>query len=135
MKGLICALSVLAILVLSSGPAHAASKGSMQRDVWSLELDNTAVDATTMTVYYMGKRLQVVSLITVPGGVQGFSQSMPKPGKGIRRVIIDVDPPDNGRVTARINQGAIVAVSEDLGSVAGGPGQSYRLVFDVAGPP
>ena len=66
--------------------------------------------------------------MSVPAG-DTVQQVFTKPGKNVRRIIIEVDPPTNGalfgQATARIVQGAdqFIDVISDL--------HDARLVFDV----
>ena len=126
MKKLMCAL---AVLMLTCSPAQALFMGTLQREAWTLEIASASPDGTTAaTVYYLGNRLQVVEIMSVPAG-DTVQQVFTKPGKNVRRIIIEVDPPTNGalfgQATARIVQGAdqFIDVISDL--------HDARLVFDV----
>ena len=125
MKKLMCAL---AVLMLTCSPAQALFMGTLQREAWTLEIASASPDTTAVTVYYLGNGLQVVEIMSVPA-VDTVQQVFAKPGKNVRRIIIEVDPPTNGalfgQATARIVQGAdqFIDVISDL--------HDARLVFDV----
>jgi hypothetical protein len=125
MKKLMCAL---AVLMLTCSPAQALFMGTLQREAWMLEIASASPDTTAATVYYLGNGLQVVEIMSVPAGGT-VQQVFAKPGKNVRRIIIEVDPSTNGalfgQATARIVQGAdqfidVISALHDA-----------RLVFDV----
>lgn len=125
MKKLMCAL---AVLMLTCSPAQALFMGTLQREAWMLEIASASPNTTAATVYYLGNRLQVVEIMSVPAG-DTVQQVFAKPGKNVSRIIIEVDPPTNGalfgQATARIVQGAdqFIDVISDM--------HDARLVFDV----
>jgi hypothetical protein len=125
MKKLMCAL---AVLMLTCSQAQALFMGTLQREDWTLEIASSSPDGTTaVTVYYLGNGLQVIEIMSVPAG-DTVQQVVAKPGKNVRRIIIEVDPPNNGVLfgaTARIVQGAdqFIDIISEL--------RDARLVFDV----
>jgi len=102
MKTLMCAL---AVLLLTCSTAQALFMGTLQREAWMLEIASASPDTTAVTVYYLGNGLQVMEIISVPAG-DTVQQVFAKPGKNVRRIIIEVDPSPNGAATVRIVQGA-----------------------------
>jgi hypothetical protein len=122
MKKLMCAL---AVLMLTCSQAQALFMGTLQGEDWTLEIASSSPDGTTaVTVYYLGNGLQVIEIMSVPAG-DTVQQVVAKPGKNVRRIIIEVDPPNNGGATARIVRGAdqFIDVISEL--------RDARLVFDV----
>jgi hypothetical protein len=117
----------LAVLILTCSPAQALFMGTLQRETWTLEIASASPDATAVTVYYLGNGVQVVEIMSGPAGVT-VQQVFAKPGKTVRRIIIEVDPTTSGVLfgaTVRIVQGAdqFIDVISDL--------RDARLVFDV----
>jgi hypothetical protein len=86
----------LAALIWICAPAQAEYKGELPRDRdFTINVDNSAVTGkTAITVYYLGNRPDEIEF-TAPAGAQ-VSYVAPKPGKGVTRVIVQVDPPTNG---------------------------------------
>ena len=126
MRRLICAL---AVLMLVSSPAQASFKGTLRGDTpWSVEIitgengGNTAV-----TVYYLGRTLDIEAIFSVPPGVS-FEQDLLKPGGRVRRIIVEVDMPTGGAALVKVTQG--IFVHED-GIQNTEPGGTSRIVFDV----
>jgi hypothetical protein len=118
----------LAVLLLTCSPAQALFKGTLQREAWMLEIASASSDTMAVTVYYLGSGLQVMEIITVPAA-ETVQRVFATPRRGVRRIIIEVDPPANGllfgQATARIVQGAdqFFDVIADL--------HDARLVFDI----
>ena len=125
MKILMCAV---AVLLSTCSPAHALFMGTLQREAWTLEIASASPEITAVTVYYLGSGLQVIEIMKVPP-VDTVQRVFPKPRRGVRRIIIEVDPAASGTVfgqaTARIVQGAdqFIEVIADL--------HDARLVLDV----
>ncbi len=128
MKRLTCTLAALALVMSAYIPAQAEFKGTLKRDQpWMLEINNASYDNATATVYYLGRDLEVAELVTVPSG--GTVQTnITKPGRGVRRVIVEVDEAVNGEGTMRIVQGANAFSSNFTISREG---DTCRWVFDV----
>ena len=125
MKKLLCAL---VMLIMSGSPAQALFMGTLQREAWTLEIASASPATTAVTVYSLGNGLQMLAILSVPAGAT-VQQDFAKPGKTVRRILIEVDPPPAGtlfgQATARIVQGAnqVIDVIADL--------HDARLVFDV----
>ncbi len=125
MKILMCAL---AVLLLTCSPAQARFMGTLQREAWMLEIASASPDITAVTVYYLGSGLQVIEIMKVPPA-DTVQRVFAKPRRGVRRIIIEVDPAANGTVfgqaAVRIVQGAdqFNEVISDL--------HDARLVLDV----
>ena len=118
MKKLMCAL---AVLMLTCSPAQALFMGTLQREAWMLEIASASPDTTAVTVYYLGNGLQVMEIISVPAG-DTVQQVFAKPGKNVRRIIIEVDAPAGATIPVDIIQNGSIAVTI----------QGYgRLVFEV----
>ena len=102
--------------------------GTLQRDAWMLEFASASPDTTAVTVYYLGSGLQVIELMQVPPA-DTVQRVFAKPRRGVRRILIEVDPVANGSVfgqaTVRIVQGVdqFNAIISDL--------HDARLVLDV----
>lgn len=130
MKKLMCAL---AVLILTCSTAQAVFKGTLQRDAWVMEFASSSAGTTAITVYYLGRELRVKGIISVPAAAT-VQHTFPKPGSGVKRIIIEADPPtcdpaacggsSFGGGTFRIVQGAdqFNDVIEDL--------HDARLVLD-----
>ncbi len=128
MKRLTCTLAALALVMAISIPASAEFKGTLQRNQpWLLEIVSGSVDPISATVYYLGRDVEVVEIVTVPAG-EVFHRNIPKPGRGVRRVVVDVDPVFQGTFAIRVNQGAGVF---GTGFESFREGDTFRWVFDV----
>ena len=136
MKRLTCTLATLALVMATSIPARAEFKGTFQRDVpWMLEITSASFDNITATVCYLGRNLEVIELVTVQPGTT-VQVNIPKPGRGVRRVVVDVDLPFPESLTeppvsfARIRmvQGGLSFIDVITSS---GPGDTHRFVFNV----
>ena len=124
MKRLICAL---AVLVLAYNPAQAEFKGTLQRNqAWLLEVASASTGDTAVTVYYLERRFDVIETVSVPPALT--VQRTFSIGRGVTRIIVEVDPILFGQVTVRVVQGADQFIST-VASTRGG--DSFRLVFDV----
>jgi len=125
-------LAALAMVMMTTIPAQAEFKGTLQRDQdWLLEINNESPDSTTATVYYLGKNLEVIEILTV-SAAETIQQTIPKPGRGVRRAIVEVDPTFNPSG----NYGAIVRVVQGAPNftsrcISTREGDTFRLVFDV----
>lgn len=131
LKRLISTFACTFALLISTCPTvHAEFKGQMRRDLdWSLNVDNSSTTGgTAITVYYLGSRGGDIEFRTVPGGdrVQLF---FPKPGRGVRRIIIEVDPPNNHTIPVDLSQPPYI------GSIAETVVGRGHLVFDVVDVP
>jgi hypothetical protein len=127
MKRLTCTLAALALVMVTSIPAPAEFKGTLQRDQsWFLEINSQSVDTTIATVYYLGRDLEVIEIVKVPAATT-VQQTIPKPAKGVRYAIVEVDLPVNGQAGVRVIQ---VATNFDEHITWSHPGDSFRFVFD-----
>lgn len=100
MKRLICTLAGLATLIWTCPPAQAEFKGTLPRDLdLILNVDNSSSSGQTgVTVIYLGRgRIDDIEMRTVAsGGRVQFVFSRPE--RGVRRIIVEVDPPLNSTV-------------------------------------
>jgi hypothetical protein len=112
----------LAALIWICAPARAEYKGELPADRdFTINVDNSAVTGkTAITIFYLGKRPDEVEF-TAAVGAQ-VSYAAPKPGKGVTRVIVQVDPPTNGAPSIEV-VGAASFPHNCLGHTV--------LVFDV----
>ncbi|MCM3900104.1 MAG: hypothetical protein ND866_00200 [Pyrinomonadaceae bacterium] len=127
----------LALLISTCPPAQADHQGELRRDLaWNLNVDNSSASAkTSVTVHYLISRndeieisREEIEIFTIPSGSPDPNAGrvqlrFPKPGRGVRRIIIDVDPPINTSITVNVSQFA--AFPADIGPGFG------RLVFDI----
>jgi hypothetical protein len=127
MKRLIATYAcALAVLVWTCAPVRAETFGTLAHDQdWTLQVTNSTNDYGAVRVYYVGRALDVIDVFTVPASTaQGNSvveRTLPAPGKRVKQVVIEVDPPfGEGGCQFRINNGAQSAI---IGS--------YRLVLAV----
>jgi len=125
-------LAALAMVMMTTIPAQAEFKGTLQRDQdWLLEINNESPDSTTATVYYLGKNLEVIEILTV-SAAETIQQTIPKPGRGVRRAIVEVDPTFNPNLqnhfTFRVVQGVNSFLSDCTSTREG---DTFRFVFDV----
>src|SRR5258708_7943779 len=84
----------LAVLLWSSAPLRANYKGTLRADEdMTTNVDAAAATApVALTVYYLGKgRIEDIELTTVPPGTLK-QYVFSRPGRGIKRVIFDVEP-------------------------------------------
>ena len=120
MKRLTCALATLALVLCTYVPARAEYQGTLPNDQdWTLTITNTSNDRCAVRVYYVGRALDVIDVRTVPSQTAS-TQTLPAPGKRVKTIVIEVDPPTGGRSIASINGGAGLTIE--------GPA---RLVFEV----
>ena len=69
MKRLTCTLAALALVMAISIPASAEFKGTLQRNQpWMLEIASGSTDTIITKVYYLGRDIEVVEIVTVPAG-------------------------------------------------------------------
>jgi hypothetical protein len=102
-------------------PARAEYIGTLSRDLdWTLEITNSSNDKCVVTIYYVDRKgVELVEALTLPAAAQAV-ETLPKPGKDVKYVFIDVHPSLGGRATVSINQSATLNI--DVGK---------RLVLDV----
>lgn len=111
MKRFICSLAALAMLTWTCPPAQAEFKGDLRRDIdWVLIVDNSAsAGPTAVTVHYLiGKsgekeisRDEIeIALVAANARTQLIFS---KPGRGVRRIIIEVDPPQFATIDVEIS--------------------------------
>ena len=96
----------LAAMIWICAPARAEYKGELPRDHdITINFDNSAVSGkTAITVFYLGNRPDEIEF-TAPAGAR-VSYVAPKPGKGVTRVIVQVDPPTNGTPSIEVASNA-----------------------------
>lgn len=128
MKTLIPAIAALALLLTSCDPAQATYMGTAYSDQpLSLMIQNASGDRLAVTVYYLGSRQTVVALESVPAATAmapgAGSFSFPNPGKGVRRIVVEIDVPVGGRIATTIN--ALPSINAD---------GDARYVLDVVPP-
>ena len=103
-KRMIYTLAALAMLTWTCPPAQAEYKGSLQRDSdWTLNVGNGGTGGiTAVTVFYLG-RSDESEFRTVP--VAGrVSLAFLKPGRGVSRIIVEVNPPRGQSVPVELVQ-------------------------------
>ena len=117
----VCAL---AVLIWICPPARADYPGTLQGNQgWEINVDAASANATALTVYYLGdRRVLDLDILTVPPGSR-LTLSFPMPGRGVRRIVIQVDPQGNSAVGLEIKQGATSYTYSSNGD--------GRLVLDV----
>lgn len=103
MKRMICTFAALAMLIWTCAPARAEYRGELRRDIdWKVIVDNSAsAGKTAVTVHYLiGKsdekeisrdEIEIASVDANARTQLIFSN----PGRSVRRIIIEVDPPKN----------------------------------------
>jgi hypothetical protein len=124
MKGIkmfVCMLASFAVIVSAYAPTRADYGGRLPRDQdWTMEIQNVTNSTTTFTVYYVDRRgLDVIATRTVVGTAP-TPETFPKPGRDVRRVIIDIDPTTGAPTNFRMNNGAAIQIED-----------GKRLVFDT----
>jgi hypothetical protein len=121
MKRLTCTLATLALVMCTYIPAHAEWLGKLPRDQeFTIEITNAVASTTAVTIYYVDRRgLDVIATMTVIG-TNPTQETLPKPGQGVRRVIIQVDPTPGHQAQLRLNQGAPITIEAGI-----------QLVLDV----
>jgi hypothetical protein len=122
-KRLICTLAALAIFIGTCPQAGAAWVGRLPRDQdWQLELTGATNSTYSLTVYYLDARgSEVIGIMTV-AGTDPVTQTFPKPGRSVKRIVIEVDPTPGSQCAIRINQGSSITIDDPSG---------VRLVLDV----
>src|SRR5262245_26463857 len=94
-------IAALMVMIALLQPARADFVGSLPSDLpWMMMITNDSPERTAVTVYYVGRTLEVIDVITVPAN-QTTSPIFPKPGKS-ERIIIELDPPSGGRASISI---------------------------------
>lgn len=95
----------LAVLIWTCAPVQAEFKGTLQRDQdWTLNVDNGATGGTTaVTVFYLGRSDESEFRTVLVG--EGVSLAFSKPGRGVRRIIVEVNPPRGQLVPVELVQG------------------------------
>ena len=125
----------IAVLIWTCAPAQARFKGTLQRGAaWSVQISgaNANTDDTAVTVFYLGDNVDAQVITTVkPGEI--FSKTFAKIPRHVKRIIIEVDLPEDG------SGSAFVVVSQKLNLyeevfIAGSPSEG-RWVFDVVDEP
>ena len=121
MKRLTCALATLALVMCTYIPARAEFGGRLPRtEDLTITITNTAATTTLVTIYYLDKRgIDVVGTMTATG-TDPTLETFPKPGKGVRRVIIQVDPSPGTQTKLTLNATAPQTIEAGI-----------QLVFDL----
>jgi hypothetical protein len=113
MKRIICTLAVLAMLTWTCPPARAQWMGELRRDIdWKVNVDNSpSAGPTAVTVHYLIGRngekeisrdeIEIGSVAATARTQLIFSN----PGRGVRRIIIEVHQPLNVTIDVEIEQG------------------------------
>jgi hypothetical protein len=131
MKRMICTLAALAMLIWPCPPARAESLGELRRGIaWQINVDNSLAGGpkTFVTVHYLigksdenGISRDEIEIGSVDAGAR-TQLIFSKPGRGVIRIIIEVDGPLNTAVKVNVTQnGAFPADIVGRGT----------LVFDV----
>ena len=134
MKRTICAFTALAVLMWTCPPVQADYRGELRRDIdWQFNVDNSAVAGkTAVTVHYLigrsGEKEITRDDIEIGLVAAGARTQLifSKPGRGVRRIIIEVHPPMNGTIDVEVSQGPPFASSFPARIEMPG-----SLVFDV----
>ena len=134
-KRMVCTLAALAMLIWICPPAQAEFRGQLLRDIdWILNFDNSAAAGpTAVTVHYLiGKsgekeisrdEIEIASVDATARTQLIFST----PGRGVRRMIIEVEPPRGATIDVEVTQSAPFQNSS-FPQRFEGPGS---MVFDV----
>lgn len=121
----------VAVLLWTGTPAQATYKGTLRSDTpFTVQILSSAGNAgdTAVTVYYLGRALDVEAVFSVPAGSE-FSQECAKPGERIRRILVEVDPPVGGTGLLKVNQGTTTRYEDPF--QVGESGNTLRFVFAV----
>ena len=123
-KKLTCIVAVLAMLIWSCPTVQADFKGILKSDQDGvISVDNSSTTgATAITVYYLSSRREDLEIFRAPGGAR-IQFPFAAPGRGVRRVIIEVSPPINQTIPVELSQNGITFFHTSVGDT--------RLVFDV----
>jgi hypothetical protein len=114
MKRMICTLASFAMLIGTCPPAQAEYLGELRRDIdWVINVDNSlAGGRTSMTVHYLiGRRDEKeINRDEIEIGLVEAGARTPlifsKPGRAVRRIIIEVDGPLNTPIKVNVSQNA-----------------------------
>jgi len=130
-KRMICTLATLAMLIWTCPPAQAESLGELRRNLaWHINVDNSLAGGpkTFVTVHYLIGRSDEneisrdeIEIGSVDAGAR-TQLIFSTPGRGVRRILVEVDAPLNTPVTVNVSQAAAY-----LADITG----YGRLVFDV----
>ena len=91
-------LGTLAVVLLAYSPAQAGYAGTLRDDLpWTLKVwatNGAGVWPTAVTIYYVGRGLDVEAILTVPrvGPEGAITYELAKPAR-VKRIIIEVDGP------------------------------------------
>ena len=123
-KKLTCIVAVLAMLIWSCPTVQADFKGILKWDQDGvISVDNSSTTgATAITVYYLSSRREDIEIFRAPGGAR-IQFPFAAPGRGVRRVIIELSPPINQTIPVELSQNGITFNHTSVGDT--------RLVFDV----
>ena len=112
MKRTICALATVAMLIWMCPPAQAGYLGELRRDIdWQLNVDNSnAAGKSAVTVHYLigrsGEKEISRDEIEI-GSVEANARTQlifSKPGRGVRRIIIEVQQSQNASIDVEVTQ-------------------------------
>jgi len=130
MKRMICTFAGLAMLIWMCPPAQAESRGQLLRNLdWELTVDNSSTTGgTAVTVEYLSSKgdesvisRESIEIRLVPGS-ERVRLFFSKPGRGVKRIIVEVDAPAGATIPVDIIQNGSMAVTI----------QGYgRLVFEA----
>jgi hypothetical protein len=112
LKKMICTLAALAMLIWICPPAQAEYMGELRRDIdWVINVDNSAAGGkTAVNVHYLISRRDEnqISRAEIEIGLAAAGARtqliFSKPGRGVRRIIIEVDPPQTATIDVEIVQ-------------------------------
>jgi hypothetical protein len=102
-------------------PAQADFKGILKSGLDGVSVDNSSTTRHCM-VYYLSSKREDIEMLRVSGGAR-IQLPFAAPGKGVRRVIIEVSPPINQTIPVELSQNGISFFHTSVGDT--------RLVFDV----
>jgi hypothetical protein len=113
MKRIICAFAALAMLILTCPLARADYLGELRRDIdWQLNVDNSSSPGkTAVTVHYLigrsGEKEISRDEIEI-GSVEAGARTQlifSNPGRGVRRIIIELQQGQNLTIDVEVTQG------------------------------
>lgn len=115
MKRLTCTLATLAMVMWTYVPAKAEFNGTLPNDQEiTITVINTLATTTAVTIYFVDKRgLDVIGNMTVKG-TNPTSETFPKPGRGVRRVIIQIDPSHGTQTVVAIGGAAAQTIEAGI---------------------
>jgi hypothetical protein len=119
---------VTVLLLTVIGDAHADPLGTLREDLpWKIEAIHVGRQA--VTIYYLGKGLDVEAILTLDEGQSFFSQEFPRPAR-VKRVIVEFVSRSNGEAFVTILQGSTAVLEHAV--LQQGQG---TIVLDVTSAP